>query len=95
MIAANYSTVRARFKEYLDQVAQGETVIVTRKAQRNAVILDMETYRQLEKAKRNAAYLTMLDEAFAQVQAGQLTEVDIDFSDIEDDEDLQDAFFIQ
>ncbi|MCL2446722.1 MAG: type II toxin-antitoxin system Phd/YefM family antitoxin [Oscillospiraceae bacterium] len=96
MIAANYSTVRARFKDYLDQVAQGETVIVTRKNQQNALIINVDEFkRQLEKERRNATYDAMIDHALADVAAGRVTEVEIDFSDIEgEEEELGDAFFI-
>ena len=71
MLAANYSTVRNNFKKYLDQVNNGETVIITRKNQQNAVILNMEEYSELAKAKRNAAYLAKIDEARERLEAGQ------------------------
>ena len=93
MLAANYSTVRTRFKEYLDQVTEGnETVIITRKNEKNAVIISMEDYNAMAKARRNAAYLAMLDEARAQMQAGRGTIVELDFSDLEG-EDLSDEAF--
>lgn len=36
---------------------RGETVIVTRKAEKNVVIISEERFNELEKAERNAAYL--------------------------------------
>ena len=93
MLAANYSTVRTRFKEYLDQVTEeNETVIITRKNDKNAVIISMEDYNAMAKARRNAEYLAMLDEARARVEAGHVTTIDIDFSDLEG-EDLSDEAF--
>jgi len=93
MLAANYSTVRTRFKEYLDQVTEGnETVIITRKGEKNAVIISMEEYNVMAKARRNAEYEAMLEEAFTQVKAGRVTTVDLDFSDLEG-EDLSDEAF--
>jgi len=71
MLAANYSTVRNRFKDYLDQVMEGETVIITRKNQQNAVMMGIDEYNELKKIMRNMEYLKMLDEANARLEAGQ------------------------
>ena len=93
MLAANYSAVRTRFKEYLDHVTEGnETVIITRKNEKNAVIISMAEYNAMAKARRNAEYLAMIDEAVAQMKAGRGTTLDLDFSDIEG-EDLSDEAF--
>jgi len=70
MLAANYSTVRTRFKEYLDQAANGETVIVTRKNQNHCVIINMEEYSAMAKARRNEEYLAKIDQARARLDAG-------------------------
>ena len=48
-----------------------ETVIVTRKAEKNVVIISAERYNELEKAERNAAFLGKLERGLAQVRAGQ------------------------
>ncbi len=72
MIAVNFSTARSRFKEFCDRVTDGaDAVIVTRKAEKNVVIISAERYNQLEKAERNAEYLRKLDRGLAQVHAGQ------------------------
>ena len=47
-----------------------ETVIVTRKAEKNVVIISEERYNELEKAERNAAYLSKLERGLEQVHAG-------------------------
>ena len=72
MLAVNYSTIRNNLKDYCDQATDNhETVIVTRKGEKN----------QLEKAARNAEYLAMIDRGIAQLSAGngqehELIEVD-------------------
>ena len=74
MIAANYSTVRENLKEYCDKVCDNnETLIVTRKADRNVVLMSIERYTELEKAERNALYLAKIEEAFQQLHAGKGT----------------------
>ena len=51
MVAVNYSTVRENLKKYCDKVSnEGETVIVTRKCEKNVVILSMDDYNALLKA---------------------------------------------
>ena len=69
MIAVNYSTARRSFKDYCDKVVDNdETVIVTRKKDKNVVIISEERYS--EKAERNSMYLRKLDRGLAQVRAG-------------------------
>ena len=82
MLAVNYSTIRNNLKDYCDQATDNhETVIVTRKGEKNVVIMSLEKYNQLEKAARNAEYLAMIDRGIAQLAAGngqehELIEVD-------------------
>ncbi len=72
MIAVNFTTARSRFKDFCDKVTdEDETVIVTRKAEKNVVIISAERYNELEKAARNAAFLGKLERGLAQVRAGQ------------------------
>ena len=72
MLAVNYSTIRNNLKDYCDKVTDSqETVIVTRKDEKNVVIISLEKYNQLEKAARNAEYLAMIDRGIAQVEAGK------------------------
>ena len=66
MIAINFSTARGRLKDFCDR----ETVIVTRKAEKNVVIISEERFNELEKAERNAAYLGKLERGLEQVRAG-------------------------
>ncbi len=74
MIAANYSTVRDNFKLYCDEATDnGETVIVTRKNEKNIVIISLDQWNALSKAARNAEYLSSLDRAFTQLRSGKGT----------------------
>lgn len=71
MIAINFSTARGRLKDFCDRVTDmNETVIVTRKAEKNVVIISQERYNELEKAARNAAYLSKLERGIEQIRAG-------------------------
>lgn len=82
MIAVNYSTIRNNLKDYCDKATHfQETVIVTRKNEKNIVLMSLDKYNQLEKAARNNVYLAMLDRGIAQLEAGkgqehELIEVD-------------------
>ena len=71
MIAINFSTARGRLKDFCDRVTdRGETVIVTRKAEKNVVIISEEWYGEMEKTERNSVYLRKLDRGLTQVRAG-------------------------
>lgn len=72
MLAVNYSTIRNKLKDYCDKVTDlQETVIVTRKNEKNVVLISLDKYNQLEKAARNAEYLSMIDRSMAQLEAGK------------------------
>lgn len=73
MLAVNYSTIRNKLKDYCDEATDNnEIVIVTRKGEKNVVIISLENYNQLAKAARNAEYLAKLDRGFAQITANTL-----------------------
>ena len=64
MLAANYTALRNNLKNYCDQVCDTkDTLIITRKADRNVVLMSLERYNELEKLERNARYLAMLAES--------------------------------
>lgn len=72
MLAVNYSTIQNHLDNYCDEAAEhGETVIVTRKAEKNVVILSLEKYNQLMRAARNTEYLFRLDQGIEQLEAGR------------------------
>ena len=71
MIVANYTAVRNDLKEYCDMVSEkGETLIVTRKANRNVVMMSLDHFNDIEKELNNARYLAKLDRSFDQLYAG-------------------------
>ena len=72
MLAVNYTTIRNNLKDYCDEVTdRDETVIVTRKDEKNVVITSLSEYNRLMKAARNAEYLSMIDRSMAQLEAGK------------------------
>lgn len=51
MLAINYSTLREKLKGYCDKATdEDETVIVTRKEEKNVVIMSLEKYNRIMKA---------------------------------------------
>lgn len=74
MLAVNYSTIRNNLKSYCDQATDNnETVIVTRKNEKNIVIMSLEQYNSMLKAAQNAEYLAKLDRSLEQLEKGQGT----------------------
>ena len=82
MLAVNYSTIRNKLKDYCDQATDNhETVIVTRKGEKNVVLMSLEQYNAIMKATRNAEYLAKIDMSIEQLENGkgqvhELSEVD-------------------
>ena len=71
MLAVNYSTIRNKLKEFCDRVTdEYETVIVTRKDEKNVVIISLEEYNAMQKSLKNATYLDMIDKSMAELAAG-------------------------
>lgn len=85
MLAVNYSTIRNNLKTYCDEASDNdETIIVTRKDEKNIVILSLEKYNQMMKAARNAEYLAMIDRGIAQLSSGKGQQHEL--IEVEDDE---------
>ena len=58
LLAVNYSTLRNNLKKYCDKATdEDETVIVTRKNEKNIVIMSLEQYSELEKICRHSGYV--------------------------------------
>lgn len=73
MLAVNYSTIRENLKAYCDKVTDlNETIIVTRKDEKNVVIISLEEWNALQKALRNAEYLAKIDRSIADAKAGRV-----------------------
>ena len=72
MLAVNYSTIRNNLKDYCDRVTnENETVIVTRKDEKNVVIISLEEYNSLSKAARNSAYLDKISQSLQELSEGR------------------------
>lgn len=75
MLAVNYSTIRSKLKDYCDKATEdNETVIVTRKDEKNVVIMSLDKYNDLTKAARNAEYLDMIDRSMEQIKQGKVVQ---------------------
>ena len=73
MLAANYSTVRSNLKDYCDKATdENETVIVTRKGEKNIVIMSLDKYNSFMKALRNAEYIDKIDKSIDQIEKGKI-----------------------
>lgn len=72
MLAVNYSTIRSKLKDYCDKATDdNETVIVTRKDEKNVVIMSLDKYNGIMRAVRNADYLEMIDRSMEQIKQGK------------------------
>lgn len=78
MIATRQMDVRANIKKYFDMAFNGEPVIVSRKENKNVVIISEAEYNELEKFKRNAEYLAKLNRADEQIRNGQIVTKSMD-----------------
>lgn len=74
MLAVNYSTYRSKLKEYCDRVTDdNETVIVTRKSEKNVVVMSLEEYNKMMESLRilkNPSYFIELFQSLQQLQQG-------------------------
>ena len=85
MLTVNYSTLRENLKSYCDKATdEAETVIVTRKNEKNVVLMSLEQYNALTKVVRNAEYLSKIDRAFDQLEVNQGKQHDL--IEVEDNE---------
>lgn len=65
--------VRENFRDWCNKiVVGGETVIISRPKNENIIMMSEKEYNDLQKAKRNAEYLTMIDRSVAQLENGEV-----------------------
>ena len=87
MLAVNYTTIRNNLKNYCDKVTDNyETVIITRKDEKNVVIIRLEEYNRLMKFAKNAEYLNKIDRAIEQLANGRGTVHEL--IEVEDDKSM-------
>lgn len=72
MIATEQMDVRENINKYFDMVFDGEPVIVSRKENKNVVIISEAEYNELAKAKKNAEYIAKLNRADEQIRNGHV-----------------------
>lgn len=71
MLTTNYSNIRGHLKDYCDKVCDlQETVLITRKNDKNMVMMSLEKYNELEKTARNYEYWAKIDRGIEQFQNG-------------------------
>ena len=82
MLAVNYTNLRDNMKMYMDKVTDDyETMIVTRKDNKNVVMLSEEAYNNLMEniyVVGNKANYDWLMESKAQLEKGSLSAHDLD-----------------
>ena len=72
MVAVNYTKARNNLKEYCDKATEdNETVIVTRKEDKDVVIISLARFNEMEKMINNALYLAKIDRALDQLHSGK------------------------
>ena len=75
MLAINYSNVRDNFKDFCDKVTNDyETVIVTRKNNKNVVLLSLEEYNNMQEnlyIMSNKKYYDRLVKSKEQLESGK------------------------
>ena len=87
MLAVNYSTIRSKLKDYCDKATEdNETVIVTRKDEKNVVLISLKQYNELIKLARNVEYLNKIDKSMKQVEDGKVVTKTIEELEAMEDE---------
>ena len=72
MLPIHYTTLRTTLKSYFDKaVDNDEDIIITRKNERNVVLLSLDKYNEFLKAMRNLEYMTKIREGIAELEAGK------------------------
>jgi len=76
MLAINYSTYRSNLKEYCDRATDdSETIIVTRKGEKNVVIMSLDEYNNIMenlKILKNPNYFVELFQSLQQLTQGNV-----------------------
>ncbi|MGI6069454.1 MAG: type II toxin-antitoxin system Phd/YefM family antitoxin [Blautia sp.] len=78
MTVARQMDVRANIKKYFDMAFDGEPVFVSRKQNKNVVVISEQEYNDLQRAKRNAEYLAKLDHSLSQSERGDTISFTLD-----------------
>ena len=66
---SNYYPRTLRLQSW--EVQNDEDIIITRKNERNVVLLSLDKYNEFLKAMRNLEYMTKIKEGIAELEAGK------------------------
>jgi len=72
MTAVKSMDLRDNFKAICDKVFCGETIIISRPKNENVVMISESEYNQLQKAVKNAEYLSMLERSMEEAKQGNI-----------------------
>jgi len=64
--------LRNDFKRISDIIRDGEKVIISRPHNENLVVLSEKEYNELEKSRRNAEYLAMIDRSMQELKESKV-----------------------
>lgn len=80
MHAVTANDLRDNQKSYFDKVANGETLIVSRRNKKNVVVMSEDEYNSLLKIKDtlNSAFLAKLDKGYRDINDGKGISISID-----------------
>ncbi len=82
MLAVNYSTLRNNLKSYCDQATDdSETIIVTRKNEKNLVLMSLDAYNNLMEnifLRSNHANYQHILEGVRQIESGKTVAISDD-----------------
>lgn len=71
MLAVKTANVRDNFQEWCDKIRMGETIVIPDSENQKIYMMNETEYNELQKAKQNAEYLTMLDERIERLNNGE------------------------
>jgi len=80
MIAVNYTNVRENLKTYCDHVNDDDTVIITRKNNKNVVLISQNEYNNMLgniKILKDPKYFINLYKSIEQLENNEVKELDI------------------
>jgi len=75
MQAISVSEARQNFKKYCDDVVENNDIIIVSRngnGKENMVWLDLTSYNELQKSKRNLEYLMKLEESIKELEDGKV-----------------------
>lgn len=71
MLAVKSANVIDNFKEWCDKISMGETVVISMPQNENIYMINETEYNELQKAKQNAEYLSMIDKRIERLNNGE------------------------